>query len=226
MGTKKTQTKPSKAVPKNKKTPPVETPKKTTTAIKVTAKGVELITIAELSKRTKVSIRMLRTLQQQGIIEPAVTNKGKESLYNFAECLAKMFAHYRDLANNRTSTDSDEMKVEKLKQITAKRTLEEIKVKRIRGELHHSEDVKRIIGSMFSRIHGGLESFPLGVAPLLVGKTDAVKIAEEIRKKLSKILYEITMFDFETFTKTNADYISQLEAEEKAQAGEDDGEPD
>ena len=180
------------------------------------------ITIAELSKKTGVSIRMLRRHQQQEIIEPEVTSPGKESYYDFAKCFAKLFAHYRDLANRRESTDSTEMKDEKLKQITAKRMLEEMKVQRLRGDTHHTEDVRRIVGAMFSRTHGGLESFPLGISPLLVGKTDAVKIAEEIRKKLSKILYEITIFDFEAFKKMEPDYILQLMAEDE----EDEEEPD
>jgi DNA-binding transcriptional MerR regulator len=181
-----------------------------------------LVTIAELSKKTGISIRMLRRHQQEGIFEPEITSPGKESYYDFSKCFAKLFVHYRDLANRRESTDSPEMKDEKLKQLTAKRTLEEIKVQRIRGELHHTDDIRKIVGSMFSRVHAGLESFDLGIAPLLVNKSDAIKIAEIIRKRLSKILHEITNFDFDAFKKMNAGYFKQLEAEEE----KDEDEPD
>ena len=180
----------------------------------------DLVTIAELSKRTGVGIRMLRHHQQQGIIEPEVVSKGKESLYSFAKCLAKLFGHYRDLVNNKSS-GSKELNDEKLRQITAKRTLEEIKVQRIRGELHHTEDIQKIIGAMFSRTRSGFDSLPLGVAPSLVDMSDAVKIAEKIRIRKDKILYEITNFDFDAFMKTEASYVSKLMTEDEEDAGQD-----
>ncbi|MCL2210795.1 MAG: MerR family transcriptional regulator [Treponema sp.] len=212
--TKKTTQKKSPA----KKSPVKKEPAKTECAAPKLSGN--LVTIAELSKRTGVGIRMLRHHQQQGIIEPEVVSKGKESLYNFANCLAKLFAHYRDLVNNKSS-GSRELNDEKLRQITAKRTLEEIKVQRIRGELHHTEDIQRIIGAMFSRTRSGFDSLPLGIAPSLVNMSDAVKIAEKIRIRKDKILHEITTFDFDTFMKTEASYVSQLITEDEEDAEQD-----
>jgi len=208
----------SQKKPPVKKSPVKKEPAKT--EIETPKQSGNLVTIAELSKRTGVGIRMLRHHQQQGIIEPEVVSKGKESLYNFANCLAKLFAHYRDLVNNKSS-GSKELNEEKLRQITAKRTLEEIKVQRIRGELHHAEDIQRIIGAMFSRTRSGFDSLPLGVAPTLVNMQDAAKIAEKIRIRKDKILHEITNFDFDAFMKTEANYVSQLITEDEEDAEQD-----
>ena len=178
--------------------------------------GKKFCNIAYLSKSTDTSIRELRHLQQQGIIEPAIKNKGKESAYDFAKSYAAMFAYYKRIASSRRSGDSKEMEEEKLRQLAAKRELEEMKVLRARGELHHADDIKRIFGAMFSRVHTGFESFPLGLAPKLAGKTNVMEIAGEIKTHLDKILYEITEYDIEAL-KMNVgyDYLAALEAEEE-----------
>jgi len=178
--------------------------------------GKKYCNISYLAKSTDLSIRELRHLQQQGIIEPAIKNKGKESAYDFAKCYSAMFAYYKKIASSRRSGDSKEMEEEKLRQLAAKRELEEMKVLRARGELHHADDIKRIFGGIFSRVHTGFESFPLGLAPKLAGKTNIMEIAGEIKTQLDKILYEITEYDIEAL-KMNVgyDYLAGLEADEE-----------
>jgi phage terminase Nu1 subunit (DNA packaging protein) len=115
------------------------------------------------------------------------------------------------------------MAEEKLRQITARRELEEMKVKRTRGELHHTEDIKRIFGTMLSRLRTGLESFPLGIAPKLTEKTDLMEIAGIIKNQLDKIMYEVTEYDIDKIkTDVGAEYIAGLEAENKTESHESD----
>ena len=179
--------------------------------------GKNFCNIAYLSKSTGVGIRELRHLQQQGIIEPETKSKGKESAYDFAKCYSAMFVYYRDKANKNSSSDSKEMKDAKERQAMAKAQLEEIKVKQARGELHHTEDIVRIFGAIFNRIHTGFESFPLGLAPKLLGKTNTMEIAAEIKNYLDKILYEITNYDVETLkTDIGPEYLAKIRAEDKA----------
>jgi phage terminase Nu1 subunit (DNA packaging protein) len=180
--------------------------------------GKSLCNIAYISKATGVGIEQLRKLQQQGVFEPIIKSKGKESVYDFAKVYSAMFAYYREKAKSRTSTESMEMADEKLRQMAAKRELEEMKVKRARGELHHTEDIIQIFGAIFNRIHTGFESFPLGLAPKLVGKTNTMEIATEIKTYLDKILYEITNYDVEALkADIGPEYLAKIEAEDKAE---------
>ena len=173
-----------------------------------------LVNITLLAKVVGVEIRMIRHLQQQGVIEPYSISKGDGNKYDLLVCVNKIFRYYRE----KTDRTADE----KLRQLAAKRELEEIKVKRARGELHHTEDIKVIFGSMFSRLHSGFESFPLGLATKVVDKTDVMEIAGEIKKQLDKILYEVTNYDIETLKANVGDYIAGLDTEEGIESDEQD----
>ena len=200
---KKTE-EPKKENPKKEK-PIQEEPKKNEPKVK-------LVTISELAKVVGVEIRMIRHFQQQGIIEPESISKSEGNKYNFVICVHSLFKYYREKA--------DRSAEEKFRQLAAKRELEEIKVKRARGELHHTEDIKRIFGSLLSRLHSGFESFPMGTATKVADKTDVMEIAKEIKKQLDKILYEVTNYDVETLTADVGNYIAELEAEENAENDE------
>jgi len=172
-----------------------------------------LVNISLLAKVVGVEIRMIRHFQQQGVIEPYSVSKGDGNKYDLLVCVNKIFKYYREKA--------DRTAEEKLRQLSAKRELEEIKVKRARGELHHTDDIKFIFGSIFSRIHSGFESFPLGLATKVVDKKNVMEIAEVIKKQLDKILYEITNYDIETLKTDVGEYIDGLDAEE-TETDEDD----
>lgn len=89
-----------------------------------------------------------------------------------------------------------------------RRKLDELKLARARGDLHHTKDLKRIFGLILSRLHSGFESFPLGTATKLSGKTNVMKIAEVLKTQLDKILFEITNYDVENL-KAGVGGISQ-----------------
>ena len=154
--------------------------------------------------------------------EEKIIQASGRGLYEKDLTLTAIFTWYRENIEKQKKP-SDALEAQKLRQTAARATLEEIKVKRTKGELHHTDDIVRVIGAIFSRIHAGLESFPLGIAPLLTDNPDPMDIATKIKERLDKILYEMTNFDFEIFKNTGgADYITQLEAEEET----NDNEPD
>jgi len=210
----KKQGKPAEKKTVTRKTP--ATSKKEAAPAKETTPKIKLVGIEELAKLVGVVERRIQQLENEGVIksEPKTNNKDKRE-YDFAKSIVAIVRYYRSKADSRRSGDSKEMEEEKLRQLAAKRELEEIKVLRARGELHHTDDIKRIFGSIFSRVHTGFESFPLGLAPKLAGKTNIMEIAEEIKNQLDKILYEITEYDIDAL-KMNIgyEYLAGLEDEE------------
>ena len=178
---------------------------------------VKLVSTEELAKFVGVDVRRIQQLTQEGVIKKEPGDK-KTSKYDYDRSVHSLLQFYRLKADSRTSTESKEMADEKLRQLAAKRELEEMKVKRARGELHHTEDIKRIFGAIFSRVHTGFESLPLGLAPKLVDLTNVMEIATEIKTQLDRILYEITNYDVDAIKKDiGAGYLAQLEAEDKAE---------
>jgi len=193
--------------------------KKETTAEKESSPKVKLVGIEELAKLVGVDERRIRQLEQEGVIKSeSKTNNKEKREYKFAETIVAIVRYYRGKADSRRSGDSKEMEEEKLRQLAAKRELEEMKVLRARGELHHTDDIKRIFGAIFSRVHTGFESFPLGLAPKIAGKNNVMEIAGEIKTQLDKILYEITEYDIETLkTNVGAEYLAGLDDEEETE---------
>jgi len=170
--------------------------------------------IAEIVGVTKRRVGQFR--------EEKIIQADSKGLYDQDLTLKSLFAWYREKVG-KLSKPSDALEAERLRQTAARATLEEIKVKRAKSDLHHSEDIVRIFGAIFSRIHAGLESFPLGMAPLLTDNYDAMDIASKLKERLDKILYEITSFDFESFKDSGgAGYIEALAIEVEAE----DSEPD
>ena len=211
----KTQGKPAVKNTVTRKSPAVS--KKEAASEKEPAPKVKLVGIEELAKLVDVDERRIQQIEQEGVIksEPKANNKEKRK-YDFAKSIVALVRYYRKKADSRRSGDSKEMEEEKLRQLAAKRELEEMKVLRARGELHHTDDIKRIFGAIFSRVHTGFESFPLGLAPKIAGKTNIMEIAGEIKTHLDKILYEITEYDIEALKmNVGSDYLAGLEAEEE-----------
>jgi phage terminase Nu1 subunit (DNA packaging protein) len=180
-------------------------------------KKPELVNAEYIAEIAGVTKRRVGQWKEEKIIQQ--TSRG---LYEKDLTLAALFTWYRENIEKQKKP-SDVLEAEKLRQITARATLEEIKVKRTKGDLHHTDDIVRVFGAIFSRIHASLESFPLGIAPLLTDNTDSMDIATKVKDRLDKILYEMTNFDFEIFKNIGgAGYIAQLEAEGETS----DNEPD
>jgi len=187
----------------------------------ILAEMQENVRIEAIAEFVGLSTMRIRQLENAGIIRSF--KEGRTRFYDKWPTLLALLAYYKAKADKA----GDSMELEKIREETknvklqiakAKRELEEMKVQRARGELLHTDDLKRIFGGMFSRLHIGLESFPLGIAPKLVGKTDVMENAEIIKKGLDKLMYEITEFNFETLKASSRDrYIAGLESEENKQ---------
>jgi len=155
-----------------------------------------------------VTKRRIAQFKEEKIIIPAA-----RGLYDRDTALASLFAWYRERVD-KPSRPKDAMEYEKLRVMTAKAEREEMRVMQEKGELHHTEDMAAIFGAIFSRVHAGLESLPLGIAPLLTDNPDAMDIAAKIKAHLNKTLYEMTIFDFDLFVETGGKaYVSAVEAD-------------
>jgi hypothetical protein len=69
------------------------------------------------------------------------------------------------------------------RRMTALAAVEELRLKRIHGELHHGRDVEFVMTQMLTALKSRLLSLPSRCAPYLVGKTNVAEIAETIRRR-------------------------------------------
>jgi phage terminase Nu1 subunit (DNA packaging protein) len=158
---------------------------------------VKLVNTEELAQFVGVDPRRIQQLTQEGVIKKEPGDK-KTAKYDFVRNVHSLLQYYRQKSDSRRSGDSREMASEKLKQISAKRKLEELKLAQLDGELHKASDIERLIGAMLTRLRINLLAIPMGLAPILRNMDDAMEIAEKLDERIRRAMNEVTDIDLKT----------------------------
>jgi phage terminase Nu1 subunit (DNA packaging protein) len=172
---------------------------KTTAASKPATKKpepvkIKLVSTEELAQFVGVDPRRIQQLTQEGVIKKEPGNK-KTAKYDFVRNVYSLLQYYRKKSDSRRSGDSDEMANEKLKQISTKRKLEELKLAQLNGELHKASDIERLIGAMLTRLRINLLAIPMGLAPILRDMDDTREIAEKLDERIRRVMNEVAEVD-------------------------------
>ena len=181
----------------------------------------QLVNTAEIARITGMTEQWIRQLTRYQILSAEKEKGTRGRLFDQMPTLQKLMVHYRERAERNYDPAAAKMADEKLKQLRAKSELLEMRVRRVRSELHHTEDIKQILGVLSNRLLTALEPYPLEVAQKLVGKSSIMEVAGIMKKDLDKIMYEVTDFDLETLKASGGvpEYIAKLEAEGTAKRG-------
>jgi phage terminase Nu1 subunit (DNA packaging protein) len=155
---------------------------------------VKLVSTEELAQFVGVDPRRIQQLTQEGVIKKEPGNK-KTAKYDFVRNVHSLLQYYRQKSDSRRSGDSEEMAGEKLKQISAKRKLEELKLAQLEGDLHKAEDIERIIGAVLTRLRINLLAIPMGLAAILRDMDDTREIAEKLDGRIRRAMNEIADMD-------------------------------
>lgn len=88
-----------------------------------------------------------------------------------------------------------------------KKRISGLKLAKMRGKLHESNDVEIIMTNMLVTFRNRILSMPSKLAPILSGKTDTQKINKILDKELRDILTELSEYDPMLFAEED-DYIN------------------
>lgn len=102
----------------------------------------------------------------------------------------------------------------------ARRKKTELELQIMRGELHRSEDVERVMNDMLAAFRAKILSIPSKFAPQVVGKTEIPPIKEVLKKGVHEALEELTDYDPTVFYDISKDKM-HLEDDEEAAAREE-----
>lgn len=143
----------------------------------------------------------VRQLAGEGIFIRA--SKGRYLLFESLQNYIKTLKVQKDVQSAEAENDVD-YKTERAKLEQVKRIQAELKLALMKGELHKSNDVERVMTDMLARIRSRFLQMPSKMAPLL-----AEKEAGEIKKMLSNevrdILEELKEYDPKDFY--NEDFV-------------------
>lgn len=170
-----------------------------------------------LSDTLGLSERRIRQLAEEGILK-----KAKRERYSFAESVKSYIIYLKTTSSieeaNSSNLDLDE---ERAKHERLKIEKTQLQLQVMKGELHYSEDVERVMNDMLSNFKSKILSLPSKTAPKLVGIKDAPEIEEILKDDCYEALKELSEYDPKNFYSDKyIDYEENNEDERETKEGE------
>ncbi|MBE1306022.1 hypothetical protein G4W71_18630 [Clostridium botulinum] len=164
--------------------------------------------------------RRVRQLAEEGIIV-----KIKRGRYDLSSSVRNYIIHLKtnnDLKEDKTDKEIDyDMEHALLER--ARREKVELELAAMRGQMHNSEDVERVMNDMLSNFRSKLLALPTKASPMLIARDDIGTIQEILHNKMLEVLNELSDYDPEEFY--NDQYIDieddELEGDVIAEKTED-----
>ena len=166
-------------------------------SIKTTDISAITVNSAALEKIIGVSDRRIRQLAKENIIIRAAKGRYKlmDSITNYILTLKVQME-----ANNAESVDGEiDLEEEKAIHERVKRHISELKLQTMRGELHKSEDVERVMMDMLASVRAKLLSMPTKLAPILVSRSEIDFVRNTINREVMEALNELKDYNPKEF---------------------------
>jgi phage terminase Nu1 subunit (DNA packaging protein) len=168
-----------------------------------------VVTTAQISEILGVSKRRIQQLADDGAL--VRLNRGH---YDLAASI-QTFIDFQ-IEKNKPNDEIDK-DVEQALWTRAKKEKTQLEVKIIKGELHRSKDVERIMSDMLGAFRARLLNLPDKVAPMLIAKTELQEIQEIVKLATFEALNELSEYDPEVYYDYSTDklFLEKDEDEEE-----------
>lgn len=183
-----------------------------TDSTKTTDISAITVNSASLEKIIGVSDRRIRQLAEENIIIRAAKGRYKllESIKNYILTLKmKMEADNSELSDGEIDLEEEKAIHERVK-----RRISELKLQTMKGDLHKSEDVERVMTDMLVSIKAKLLSMPTKLAPILVSRNDIDFVRSVINREVLETLNELKEYDPKDFYSDEYVAITEEESDE------------
>ncbi|MBR3996412.1 MAG: hypothetical protein IKI97_14190 [Clostridia bacterium] len=173
------------------------TPGDAVDSVKTTDISAITVNSATLEKIIGVSDRRIRQLAEENIIIRAAKGRYKlmDSISNYILTLKVAIE-----SGNSESPDGEiDLEEEKAIHERVKRHISELKLQTMKGDLHKSEDVERVMTDMLVSIKTKLLSMPTKLAPILVSRNDIDFVRNTINREVLDALNELKDYNPKEF---------------------------
>ena len=171
-------------------------------------KKEQIIKGTQLAEILGISERHLRRLASEKVV--VKSGQGKylliDSVKNYIEYLESKNDVDDDLKNKKIREEIGYLKTRDKK--------ENIKIKILEGDLHESDDVKKVMNNVVAGFKGQLKSLPYKLAPLVIGIDNLGELQEIITDNVNLVLSELSTYDKNKFLK-NKEYVKSDDADEE-----------
>lgn len=169
-----------------------------------------IVTTAEISEILGLTTRRIQQLAKEGALVRA--SHGKFDL-------PASIKSYIDYLVEKENTDEElDKTAEEALWTRARRQKTELELQIMRGELHRSEDVKRVMNDMLGNFRAKMLGLPTKMAPQVVGKTEIPPVKEALKIAVYEAMAELSDYDPSVFYDYSKDKMfldgDELELEE------------
>ncbi len=173
------------------------TPGDAVDSVKTTDISAITVNSATLEKIIGVSDRRIRQLAEENIIIRAAKGRYKlmDSISNYILTLKVAI----ESGNNESPDGEIDLEEEKAIHERVKRHISELKLQTMKGDLHKSEDVERVMTDMLVSIKTKLLSMPTKLAPILVSRNDIDFVRNAINREVLDALNELKDYNPKEF---------------------------
>lgn len=166
-----------------------------------------VVTTKEISEILGLSDRRIRQLESDGALVKIAHGKFD---------LPASIQTYIKFQVEKESPDNDINKSEEEALWTrARRQKTELELRIMKGELHRSDDVERVMNDMLGAFKARLLSLPSKFSPQILGKTEIPAIKEVLKTAVYEALNELSDYDPDVFYDYSKDKLFLEESEEE-----------
>jgi phage terminase Nu1 subunit (DNA packaging protein) len=173
-----------------------------------------VVSTAEISEILGLSDRRIRQLEKEDAL--VKISRGK---YDLKASIQKYIEYIKEQAQ-KTEEELDLTK-EKTLLTRANRQKVELELQIMRGELHRSEDVRRVMNDMLGAFRARVLAIPGKVAPRLIAQTNAAVIQNIVRNEVYEALQELSEYDPHMFYAHSKDKLALENEEDNEEADEE-----
>ena len=181
--------------------------------------SVEQVTVSStvLSNLFGITTRRIRQLENEGVIKKVA--RGKYNLQENIKSYITFIKTSADLKENKSEEGKIDYDEEHALLERRRREKIELELAAMRGTMHYSEDVERVMTDMLSNFKAKLLGLPSRAAPQLITFSEIGDIQECLHKEVLEVLNELCEYNPSDFY--SEDYVEVDEYEELENEKED-----
>lgn len=156
--------------------------------------SVENVTVSStvLAKLFDISTRRIRQLENEGVIQKVA--RGKYSLQTNVKNYINYLKTTSDLKENKQENENIDYDKEHALFEKTKREKAELELAAMKGSMHYSSDVEKVMNDMLSNFKSKLLGLPSRAAPVLQMKESA-EIQDKLQSEVLEVLHELSNYD-------------------------------
>jgi len=164
----------------------------------------------QLANTLGITSRRVRQLREEGFFNYAENNRG----YSLEKCVQE-YIEYKVKAETKQGTSIDKER-EQAEHERIKKKISELKLRKMKKELHEAADVELFLSEMLMNFKNRLLSIPNKVAVQVLGESDINRIIKLLSDELIETLEELSEYDPDAINgETPSEYDEDTSDEEE-----------